>query len=92
MLAFGRDAEWEQVSFLLSYIHEHADRDTVAALRLILPQWAKSDRFCRESPGMVDPWWRGILGEIWVVSEMRIHGEIEGIFGEGFLTDSPEIP
>ena len=26
--------EGMQVSFLLSYIHEHADRDTVAALRL----------------------------------------------------------
>ena len=34
----------------------------------------------RESLGMVDPWWRGIPGEIWVVSETRIHGEIEGKF------------
>ena len=42
--------------------------------------------------GMVDLWWRGIPGEIWVVSETRIHGEIEGKFGEGFLMDSLEIP
>ena len=40
-------------------------------------QRAKSCGFCRESPGMVDPWWRGIPGEIWVVSEARILGEIE---------------
>ena len=36
---------------------------------------------------MVDPWWRGIPGEIWVVSETRIHGEIEG----NFRVDSPGI-
>ena len=43
-------------------------------------QQAKSRGFCRESLGMVDPWWRGIPGEIWVVSETRIHREIEGKF------------
>ena len=58
----------------------------------VIAQRAKYHGFCRESPGMVDPWWRGISGEIWVVCETRIHGEIEGKFGEGFLTDSPEIP
>ena len=40
-----------------------------------MTQRAKSRGFCRESLGMVDPWWRGIPGEIWVVSETRIHGD-----------------
>ena len=33
---------------------------------------------------MVDPWWRGIPGEIWVVSETRIHREIGGNFRVDF--------
>ena len=41
-------------------------------------QWAKSCGFCMESPGMADTCWRGIHGEIWVVSETRIRVEIEG--------------
>ena len=38
---------------------------------------------------MVDSWWRGIHGEIWVVSETRIHLEIEGKFPCGFFRDFP---
>ena len=37
-----------------------------------------------------DSWWRGIPGEIWVVSETRIHGESEGKFvgiPYGFIGD-----
>ena len=55
-------------------------------------QRAKSRGFCVESPGMADTWWRGIHVEIWVVSESRIHVEIEGKFPHGFLRDFPEIP
>ena len=48
--------------------------------------------FCTESPGMADTWCRGIHGEIWVVSETRIHVEIEGNFLCRFFRDFLEIP
>ena len=41
---------------------------------------------------MADTWWRGIHGEIWVVSETRIHVEIEGNFPCLFFGDFPDIP
>ena len=42
LLPIGKDDEWEQVSLLLSYLHEGANRDTVSALMhiLLLTQWA----------------------------------------------------
>ena len=40
--------------------------------------------------GMVDTWWRGTPGEIWVVIVMRIHVETEGKIGEGFSRGSVE--
>ena len=39
---------------------------------------------------MSDIRWRGIHAEIWVVSETRIHAEIEGKFQSGFFMDFPE--
>ena len=41
---------------------------------------------------MADTWWRGIHGEIWVVSETRIHMEIEGIFHVDSLGISRRFP
>ena len=41
---------------------------------------------------MADTWWRGIHGEIWVVSETRIHVEIEGNFYVDSLGISRRFP